>query len=326
LSAHDAGVTARLRRGGRIEEVPAGWVLGCDGTHSKVREELGVLIEGATYPERVVLAELAIDGTFDHEKARVWLPAGRAVNMGVEDAFNLSWKLALVLGNGAPPALLDSYEAERRPIDEAVVRQTDRGTRLISLHGAVARFVRDHLLSPASRLPPVADRFGEAIAGLAGNYRDSSIVEDHAATAVSPHAGERAPDVALDAGESGAPTSLYRLVAQHRRLLLLVGAAGAPPPLPQEIARYPIAVGRCAAAGDSGRPHRRCGGALWFGSPRLPDPPRRLCHVSLRLGRVGGPIAALSGAGACAGLTRRQSAGTSPYHLSLSKMNIKILS
>jgi 2-polyprenyl-6-methoxyphenol hydroxylase-like FAD-dependent oxidoreductase len=42
LSAHDAGVTARLRRAGDIEEVPAGWVLGCDGVHSKVREELGV--------------------------------------------------------------------------------------------------------------------------------------------------------------------------------------------------------------------------------------------------------------------------------------------
>jgi hypothetical protein len=109
--------------------------------------------------------------------------------------------------------------------------------------------VRDHVLSLASRLPPVADRFGEAIAGLAGNYRGSPIVEDHAATAAGPRAGELAPDVALGAGEGGAATSLYRLVAQHRHLLLLVGDAGAPPPLPPDLTRYPIAVRRVAAAG-----------------------------------------------------------------------------
>ena len=334
LSAHDVGVTARLRRDGGIEEFPAGWVLGCDGAHSKVREELGVSFEGATYPERFALADIMIDGAFEHEEAKVWLPAegavalfplpqrrwrliladapddwppepglaqcqalldarlparlqladprwislfrihrriaghfrrgrafllgdaghihspvgGQGMNMGIQDAFNLVWKLALVVANRTSPALLDSYEAERRPIDEAVVRQTDRGTRLISLHGAVPRFLRDHLLSLASRLPPVAERFGEAIAGLAGNYRDSPTVEDAAAVAAGPHAGERAPDVALDDAD-GMPTALYRLVAEHRHLLLIVGDAGPAPPLPHDLTRYPIVVRRIAAAG-----------------------------------------------------------------------------
>jgi 2-polyprenyl-6-methoxyphenol hydroxylase-like FAD-dependent oxidoreductase len=73
------GVTARLRRDGGIDEVPAGWVLGCDGAHCKVRDGLGVSFEGTSYPERFVLADIAIDDAVDHEKAKVWLPAEGAV-------------------------------------------------------------------------------------------------------------------------------------------------------------------------------------------------------------------------------------------------------
>ena len=54
---------------------------------------------------------------------------GQGMNMGIQDAFNLAWKLSLVLRNGGDPQLLDSYQAERKPVDEAVIRQTDRGTR-----------------------------------------------------------------------------------------------------------------------------------------------------------------------------------------------------
>lgn len=40
------------------------------------------------------------------------------MNTGIQDAFDLGWKLAWVLRSWAPPALLDSYEAERRPIGQ----------------------------------------------------------------------------------------------------------------------------------------------------------------------------------------------------------------
>jgi hypothetical protein len=89
------------------------------------------------------------------------------MNMGIQDAFNLAWKLSLVLRNGGNPQLLDSYEAERKPVDEAVIRQTDRATRLISLHGSVTRFVRDHLMSLLTRIPTVEERLGEGLSGIA---------------------------------------------------------------------------------------------------------------------------------------------------------------
>jgi hypothetical protein len=49
---------------------------------------------------------------------------GQGMNTGIQDAYNLAWKMALVLRGVAPEDLLDSYEAERRPIGAEVVRRT----------------------------------------------------------------------------------------------------------------------------------------------------------------------------------------------------------
>jgi 2-polyprenyl-6-methoxyphenol hydroxylase-like FAD-dependent oxidoreductase len=47
---------------------------------------------------------------------------GHGMNAGVQDAYNLGWKLALVARRAAPDTLLDSYEAERRPVADAIGR------------------------------------------------------------------------------------------------------------------------------------------------------------------------------------------------------------
>jgi 2-polyprenyl-6-methoxyphenol hydroxylase-like FAD-dependent oxidoreductase len=49
---------------------------------------------------------------------------GQGMNTGIQDAYNLAWKLALVLQSKAPERLLDSYEAERRPVGADVVART----------------------------------------------------------------------------------------------------------------------------------------------------------------------------------------------------------
>ena len=46
------------------------------------------------------------------------------MNTGIQDAYNLAWKLALVVQGAAPESLLDSYEAERRPVGADVVART----------------------------------------------------------------------------------------------------------------------------------------------------------------------------------------------------------
>ncbi len=320
LAQRESGVSVRLRTADRVEEVDTDWLLGCDGAHSTVREQLGISFSGATYPEHFVLADVKVAGGLDHAEAQVWLQregalaffplpedrwrliiinsppdwhdepglaqcqalvdergldhlrlgdprwtavfrihrreaarfrndrvfllgdaahihspvGGQGMNMGIQDAFNLAWKLSLVLRNGGNPQLLDSYEAERKPVDEAVVRQTDRATRLVSLHGTVARFIRDHLMSLLTQIPAVAEKLGEGLSALAVNYRSSPIVEEHATGMAGPAAGDRAPDAPLVAAKDAASLRLYDLFAEHRHVLLLLGNGPevAPPILP----------------------------------------------------------------------------------------------
>ena len=50
------------------------------------------------------------------------------MNTGIQDAYNLAWKMALVLRDRADARLLDSYEAERRPVGAEVVERTRRAS------------------------------------------------------------------------------------------------------------------------------------------------------------------------------------------------------
>src|SRR5262249_32917011 len=63
---------------------------------------------------------------------------GQGMNTGFQDAYNLAWKLDLVVRGRARDSLLDTYEVERRPIAQDVLFGTDRATRAALLrHGAL---------------------------------------------------------------------------------------------------------------------------------------------------------------------------------------------
>ena len=63
---------------------------------------------------------LAGDAAHAHSPA-----GGQGMNSGMQDAFNLAWKLAMVVREEAPIELLASYDAERHPIDARIQGQTD---------------------------------------------------------------------------------------------------------------------------------------------------------------------------------------------------------
>lgn len=73
----------------------------------------------------------------------------RGGNSGVQDADNLAWKLALVLHGRAPPALLDSYDAERIPATDENILHSTRATDFITPKGEAARAYRDAVLELA---------------------------------------------------------------------------------------------------------------------------------------------------------------------------------
>jgi 2-polyprenyl-6-methoxyphenol hydroxylase-like FAD-dependent oxidoreductase len=71
---------------------------------------------------------------------------GQGMLTGLGDAENLAWKLALVARGRASEALLDTYEAERRPLATEVLRGTANVTRINVAQSAIGRFVRDQVL------------------------------------------------------------------------------------------------------------------------------------------------------------------------------------
>ena len=156
------------------------------------------------------------------DAAHIHSPAGgQGMNTGIQDAFNLAWKLALTAQGAAPDALLDSYQAERHPIAEGVLRDTDLAMHAVTLHNRGAEAVRDWLLSEFSGLDAVKRRLRADIAELSVGYRHSPVVEDAGGDGPL-RAGDRVPNTPLREWNSGAATSLLAVLADTRHTLWLL--------------------------------------------------------------------------------------------------------
>ena len=96
---------------------------------------------------------------------------GQGMTTGIGDAENLAWKLALVVGGLADQPLLDTYQAERRPLAADVLRNTTANTRLLVGAGPVTRLLRDRLFLPLLNLPSVQRRGTASASQLWVSYR-----------------------------------------------------------------------------------------------------------------------------------------------------------
>lgn len=158
------------------------------------------------------------------DAAHVHSPVGaQGMNTGIQDAWNLGWKLALVARGEAPGTLLDSYDAERRPVGETLLRVTDRFFAIAVGGGRLGRIVRRLLPTLVVQLlgvPIVRKRVARFVSQTGIRYRESPLSTDaHGAARLgkkAPHAGDRAPDVELDAGRR-----LVELMHGPRHSLLL---------------------------------------------------------------------------------------------------------
>ena len=311
-------VIATVRHGdsGGAEEIHAGWLVGCDGAHSRVRKALGVSFEGGTYEEKFLLADVDVDWGRERDRTHTWFPpdgmftifplpgssqwrifavvedettppvslelfqrlfrertgdvkttlsnptwmsdftinrrmvdryrieraflAGDAahihspfgaqgMNTGIQDAYNLGWKLALVVRGKAQERLLDTYEEERLPVARRVLTQTDTNTRMLLSDNPIMRFLREHVLT----LDYVQAYAARRSSQLFINYRTSSLSRSHGGKLTGntlvrdrggeqaglkdrlrfrggPRAGDRAPDGRCFRATSREETSLFQ--------------------------------------------------------------------------------------------------------------------
>lgn len=159
------------------------------------------------------------------DAAHIHSPAGaQGMNTGIQDAVNLGWKLALVCRGLAAPALLDTYDAERRPVARAVLRTTTLAFRATTSRHPLVAAVRPRLAAVALPLVARATVLRRAgfrrVAELTVRYRRGPLARGRTGPLrPGPRAGDRCPDGPVTV--AGRPATLHaRLPATAFQLLL----------------------------------------------------------------------------------------------------------
>lgn len=159
------------------------------------------------------------------DAAHVHSPAGgQGMNTGMQDAFNLAWKLAMVWHGQASPALLDSYSPERSAVGDQVLRNAGRLTKVAILRNPILQKIRNLAVGALGRVPKVRQRVVDQLAEMDLHYHNSPLTVTPQGAARHPAPGERAPDVPLVAGNSGA-SRLHDILATGKFAVLSVAAA-----------------------------------------------------------------------------------------------------
>ncbi|MBY0523149.1 MAG: FAD-dependent monooxygenase [Gemmataceae bacterium] len=136
---------------------------------------------------------------------------GQGMNTGLQDAYNLGWKLALAIVGKAPPGLLDSYHAERHPIGAATVQRTQQASEQY-LHPPTDPAVEEQAAVVNSML--LLNYRGSPIVGPSTNVPPSIIGGD-------PQPGDRAPDATVADAVTGQPRRLFDVFRGITHTLLL---------------------------------------------------------------------------------------------------------
>lgn len=153
----------------------------------------------------------------DYSRGRVFLagdaahihsPAGgQGMNTGMQDAFNLAWKLAMVARGDAAASLLDSYSIERSAVGDVVLRNASKMTDAAVLRNPIAQAIRNRIAHLALEFPQVQHRLAQTLAEVGIAYVKSPLSVTAPGTEGlkgGPSAGERWAPAHADASPFGA--------------------------------------------------------------------------------------------------------------------------
>ena len=119
---------------------------------------------------------------------------GQGMNLGIQDAFNLAWKLAFVIKGKAKHNILFSYNDERRKVALDVLSNTGRLSKLLIEKKPVKRNIRNILLKTGNRLDKFKLNIVNNASGLSHNYKESILTYDGSDLNFNLNAGDRFPD------------------------------------------------------------------------------------------------------------------------------------
>ncbi|MFC8538901.1 FAD-dependent oxidoreductase [Streptomyces sp. NPDC057249] len=179
------------------------------------------------------------------DAAHVHSPAsGQGMNTGIQEAYNLAWKLAQVEQGHAADRLLDSYGAERVPVGAALLDSTRTATVLVQLKNLLAAAVLPVVFTVVRNVTPLRRAIQRKVLGGMSGLRigyGASPLTTPGTAATGPAPGGRARGVALDGLE---PTVREAFAGELRdvRWSLLLGAGGTGP------GDVPVGVAVTAAA------------------------------------------------------------------------------
>ncbi|GAA2343554.1 FAD-dependent monooxygenase [Streptomyces kunmingensis] len=184
---------------------------------------------------------------------------GPGLNLGLQDAANLGWKLAAHLQGWAPPGLLDTYHAERHAAGRRVFMHTQAQTAL---------------MAPGPEVTALRELFGELLHSTDNVQRVADLLTGddlrYETTSAHPLAGRFAPDLALETG--GGAARLSELMRAARPVLLDLGAD---PSLAQTAVdwkdRVDVVAARCPQPPAAALLIRPDGYVAWAAAPDEPS-------------------------------------------------------
>ena len=163
------------------------------------------------------------------DAAHIHSPVGaQGMNTGLQDAYNLAWKLALVTSGRANTTLLDSYEAERIPVAKRLLSTTDRAFSLIVSDSWWAGLFRTRVLAKlaafAMRRDNIRTLAFRTISQVGIQYRDGPLSETLAGLPdTAPRAGDRFPWLRVKLRPNGPAEDLFAKLDDTRFNLIVIG-------------------------------------------------------------------------------------------------------
>jgi 2-polyprenyl-6-methoxyphenol hydroxylase-like FAD-dependent oxidoreductase len=165
------------------------------------------------------------------DAAHIHSPVGaQGMNTGLQDAYNLAWKLALVVQDRADESLLDTYEEERLPIARRLLRTTDLAFRLVVSDRWWAGVMRSRVIARFAALAMSLRRIQLAafrtVSQTGIHYREGRLSQSLGGMPDdAPRAGDRFPWLRLRFESGGGIEDFFEKIDDTRLALIVIGQA-----------------------------------------------------------------------------------------------------